>query len=172
MHPDLPQMNDVYKLKPAAIASYPMYRGLAKLVGMEVLETGTTMEAEIATLKENYSRYDYFFVHVKGTDAAGEDGDFKRKVKVIEETDKALGDLISLEPDVIVVTGDHSTPAALKGHSWHPVPVLLHSRWCRPDSETRFSEKACIRGGLGQFPAMQIMPLAMANAQKLAKYGA
>jgi len=170
--PGLPTMPEVYKLKPAAIAQYPMYRGLAKLVGMEVLETGTTIEDEFRTLKQNYNNYDFFFVHIKETDSAGEDGDFDRKVKIIEEIDKALPALTSLKPDVIVVTGDHSTPALLKGHSWHAVPILLYSKWCRPDRVERFSEAACILGGLGRLPATQIMPLAMANALKLAKFGA
>jgi len=170
--PQLPTMNEVYKLKPAVIASYPMYRGLAKLVGMEVLETGTSIEDELATLKQNYANYDFFFLHIKGTDSAGEDGDFKRKVSIIEQVDSALFSLTSLESDVIVVTGDHSTPALLKSHSWHPVPILLYSKWCRPDRVGEFSESACLSGGLGRFPATQIMPLAMANALKLAKFGA
>ena len=170
--PQFPTMGEIYKLKPAAIASYPMYRGLAKLVGMEVLETGTTIEEEFATLKQNYTNYDFFFLHIKGTDSAGEDGDFDRKVRVIQEIDNALPSLISIEPDVIVVTGDHSTPALLRGHSWHPVPILLYSKWCRPDRVIEFSESACVCGGLGRFPATQIMPLAMANALKLNKFGA
>ena len=171
-HPHLPTMGEIYKLKPAAIASYPMYRGLAKLVGMKVLETGTNIEDEITTLRCNYANYDFFFLHIKGADAAGEDGDFDQKVKVIEQIDSTLTELISLEPDVIVVTGDHSTPALLKGHSWHPVPVLLYSKWCRSDRVSEFSEASCVFGGLGRFPGTQIMPLAMANALKLAKFGA
>ena len=170
--PHLPTMSEIYKLKPAAIASYPMYRGLAKLAGMEVLETGTTIEDEFATLKQNYADYDFFFLHIKGTDSAGEDGDFDRKVRVIEQVDNALAELINMEPDVIVVTGDHSTPALLRGHSWHPVPILLYSKWCRFDRISEFSESACLLGGLGRFPATQIMPLAMANALKLNKFGA
>ena len=170
--PHLPAMGEIYKLKPAAIAAYPMYRGLAKLVGMEVLETGTSIEGEFMTLAQNYDNYDFFFLHVKGADSAGEDGDFDRKAKVIEEVDNNLPRLLSLQPDVIVVTGDHSTPALLRGHSWHPVPVLLHSRWCRSDRTSEFSESACIMGGLGRFPATQIMSLAMANALKLTKFGA
>lgn len=167
-----PTMGEVYKLKPAAIASYPMYRGLAKLVGMEILETGTTIEDELATLKQNYTNYDFFFLHIKATDSAGEDGDFSRKVRIIEQVDNALSKLISMEPDVIVVTGDHSTPALLRGHSWHPVPIILYSKWCRPDRVSEFSESACLFGGLGRFPATQVMPLAMANALKLNKFGA
>jgi len=170
--PHWPSMNEVYKLKPAAIAGYPMYRGLARLVGMEILETDSSIENGIAALKENYAKYDFFFLHVKQTDAAGEDGDFDRKVRVIEQVDQAVSELVSLEPDVIVVTGDHSTPALLKGHSWHPVPVLLYSRWCRPDTVSQFGESSCLAGGLGRLPATWIMPLAMANALKLTKFGA
>ncbi|MFC1966946.1 phosphoglycerate mutase, partial [Chloroflexota bacterium] len=156
----------------AAIAAYPMYRGLARLVGMEILKTGTSIEDEFGTLTRNYGNHDFFFLHIKGADAAGEDGDFNRKVAVIEEIDNALPMLISMQPDVIVVTGDHSTPALLKGHSWHPVPLLLYSKWCRPDRVSEFSESACLSGGLGRLPATQIMPLAMANALKLTKFGA
>ena len=170
--PQFPKMGEIYKLKPVAIAGYPMYRGLAKLVGMEVLETGTSIEDEFATLKRNYANYDFFFLHIKATDSAGEDGDFDRKVRIIEQVDAALPKLLSLKPDVIVVTGDHSTPALLKGHSWHPVPILLYSKWCRRDRVGEFSESACASGGLGQFPATQVMLLAMANALKLTKFGA
>jgi len=170
--PQFPTMGEIYKLKPAAIASYPMYRGLAKLVGMEVLETGISIEDEFATLKRNYANYDFFFLHIKGTDSAGEDGDFDRKVRIIEQVDNALSPLMSLKPDVLVVTGDHSTPALLKGHSWHPVPILLYSKWCRLDRVSQFSESACASGGLGRFPATQVMLLAMANALKLTKFGA
>ena len=170
--PNLPTMPEVYKLKPAAIAGYPMYRGLARLVGMQVLETAAGIKEEFNTLKQNYNDYDFFFIHIKETDSAGEDGDFERKARVIEEIDKALPALTSLDPDVIVVTGDHSTPAVLKGHSWHPVPILVYSRWCRPDRVGEFSESACILGGLGRFPATQVMSLAMAHALKLTKFGA
>ncbi len=170
--PQFPTMSEIYKLKPAAIASYPMYRGLARLVGMEVLKTGASIEQEFVTLKQHYADYDFFFLHIKGTDSAGEDGDFDRKVRIIEETDRALSSLVDMEPDVIVVTADHSTPAVLKGHSWHPVPVLLYSKWCRRDRVGEFSESACLSGGLGRFSATQIMPLAMANALKLTKFGA
>jgi 2,3-bisphosphoglycerate-independent phosphoglycerate mutase len=171
-HPEIPTMPEIYKLKPAAIAAYPMYRGLARLLGMQVLNTGLTIAEKMATLKENYADYDFFFLHVKKTDSAGEDGDFERKVKLLEEADKALPVLLSLKPEVIVVTGDHSTPAVLKAHSWHPLPVVLHSKWCRPDRVGEFSETACTAGGLGHFSATQIMPLAMAHALKLAKFGA
>jgi 2,3-bisphosphoglycerate-independent phosphoglycerate mutase len=170
--PSLPAMPQVYKLKPAAIAGYPMYRGLAKLVGMQVLKTGATIKEEFNTAKQNYNNYDFFFVHIKETDSAGEDGDFERKARVIEEIDRALPILLDPELDVIVVTGDHSTPALLKGHSWHPVPILLYSKWCRPDRVGGFSESACISGSLGRFPATEVIPLAMAYARKLAKFGA
>ena len=170
--PQLPTMSEIYQLKPAAIASYPMYRGLAKLVGMEVLKTGATIEDEFTTLKQSYANYDFFFLHIKPADNAGEDGDFDRRVKIFEQVDNILPELINLEPDVIVIAGDHSTPAILKGHSWHPVPLLLHSKWCRPDRVTEFSESAFASGGLGRFPAVQVMPLAMANALKLTKFGA
>ncbi|MBN1177437.1 MAG: 2,3-bisphosphoglycerate-independent phosphoglycerate mutase [Dehalococcoidales bacterium] len=170
--PDFPSMQEIYKLNPLAIAVYPMYRGLARLVGMEVAKTGTTVEDEFATLKEYYARYDFFFLHVKWTDSAGEDGDFARKVKVLEQVDAALPGLIGLEPDVLVVTGDHSTPAVIKGHSWHSVPLLICSEYCRTDPVKAFSESAFITGGLGGIRSTDIMPLAMANAQKLSKFGA
>jgi 2,3-bisphosphoglycerate-independent phosphoglycerate mutase len=165
-------MADVYQLKPAAIVVYPMYKGLARLIGMEILKTGTNIDDEFTTLRQNYADHDFFFLHVKWLDSAGEDGDFDRKVKVIEEFDRALPGVIGMEPDVMVVTGDHSTPAVLSGHSWHPVPVLLYSKWCRPDRADEFSESACLGGGLGHFPATQIMSLAMAHALKLTKLGA
>ena len=170
--PSFPSMTEIYKLKPLAIATYPMYRGLARLVGMEVVETGTTLEDEFTTLKRNYANYDFFFLHVKWTDSAGEDGDFDRKVGILEQIDATLPVLLNLESDVIVVTGDHSTPAVLKGHSWHPVPVLLYSKYCRPDAVQSFSETAFLSGGLGRLYTTQIMPLAMANALKLTKFGA
>jgi 2,3-bisphosphoglycerate-independent phosphoglycerate mutase len=170
--PQLPTMNQIYKLNPAAIAAYPMYRGLARLVGMTLLDGGAAIAEEMETLKKHYKDHDFFFLHVKGTDSAGEDGDFERKVGIIEEVDRALPGLTGLKPDVIVVTGDHSTPATLKGHSWHPLPIVIASEWCRPDGVSQFSESSCIAGGLGRFPATQIMPLAMAHALKLAKFGA
>jgi 2,3-bisphosphoglycerate-independent phosphoglycerate mutase len=170
--PQFPTMNQVYKLKPAAIASYPMYRGLARVVGMEILKTGATIKDEFEALKQNFNSYDFFFLHIKGTDSAGEDGDFDRKADILEQIDRAIPSMTALEPDVIVVTGDHSTPAQLKGHSWHPVPIILYSRWCRPDGVAQFSESACASGGLGRMQAVDIMPLAMANALKLDKFGA
>jgi 2,3-bisphosphoglycerate-independent phosphoglycerate mutase len=170
--PAFPSMQDIYKLHALAIAVYPMYRGLARLVGMEVAQTGTTLEDEFKTLQQNFSSYDFFFLHVKWTDSSGEDGDFARKVKVLEQIDNALPMITGLKPDVLVVTGDHSTPAMLRGHSWHPVPVLISARYCRPDAVTNFSETAFLTGGLGRIQSTQIMPLAMANALKLTKFGA
>ena len=171
-YPDFPNMSEVFGLKPAAIAAYPMYRGLAKVVGMDILPAGSTIEDEFCTLAEHYGTYDFFFLHIKRTDSAGEDGDFTGKVKIIEEVDRAIPKLTSLDPEVIVVTADHSTPAVLKGHSWHSVPFLLYSKLCRSDDVPEFSERACIHGALGRFPATEIMPLALANALKLKKFGA
>ena len=170
--PNFATVGEVYKLKPAAISVYPMYRGLAGLLGMEVLKPGDTIQDEFATLKQNYADYDFFFLHIKWTDSCGEDGDFDKKVQVIEEFDRALTQIMNNESDVIIITSDHSTPATLKGHSWHPVPVLLHSKWARTDKVQEFSESACVTGGLGRFPATQIMHLAMAHALKLIKFGA
>jgi 2,3-bisphosphoglycerate-independent phosphoglycerate mutase len=170
--PHFPTIQEIYKLNPLAIAVYPMYRGLARLVGMEVANTGTTLEDEFKTLQQNFDKYDFFFVHIKWTDSSGEDGDFARKVKVLEQVDNALPLLTGLKPDVLVVTGDHSTPAMLRGHSWHAVPVLISAPYCRTDAVTGFSETAFLSGGLGRIQSTQIMPLAMANAQKLTKFGA
>jgi 2,3-bisphosphoglycerate-independent phosphoglycerate mutase len=170
--PDLPLLSTMFKLKPAAVASYPMYRGLAKLAGMTVLPTGPQLEDEIQTLERNFESYDYFFLHVKGADSAGEDGDFQRKVEVIEQIDSYLPRIMALDPDVLVVTGDHSTPAILKSHSWHPVPLMVYGRYCRPDTVQAFSERDCLAGGLGNIRSNRIMPLAMANALKMLKYGA
>lgn len=171
-HPKLPTMQEVFGLKPAALAVYPMYRGLAKLVGMEALPCGSTLPEQIRALVASFDKYNFFFIHYKKTDTAGEDGDFDRKVKAIEEVDAALPALVDLAPDVLIVTGDHSTPALLRSHSWHPVPILLHSRYVRAGTVTQFGERACLAGELGVFPAVDIMPMALANAQRLGKYGA
>ena len=170
--PHLPQMGALYKLTPAAVAVYPMYEGIARLLGMEILKTGETIAEQFETLQSNFAKFDFFFVHIKKTDSAGEDGDFKRKIRVIEELDKYIPKLMQLNPDVLVVASDHSTPADLKMHSWHPSPVLLRSRWCRRDEVKIFTEEACLHGGLGLFSALDIMPLALANARKLKKLGA
>jgi 2,3-bisphosphoglycerate-independent phosphoglycerate mutase len=170
--PHIPTMSDRFKLRPAAIATYPMYRGLARLVGMEILETGETLREEVETLKKYFGRYDFFYIHFKKTDSAGEDGDFKRKVRVLEEIDRVIPSLLKLKPDVFVVTGDHSTPSLLKGHSWHPNPILLYSKYIRPDGIRRFTERHCQKGQLGRFPAKDIIPLMLANGLKLKKFGA
>ena len=170
--PALPSVRDLYKLNAAAIAVYPMYRGLASLAGMELLPTGKTMADEVETLHQSWDRYDFFFLHFKYTDSAGEDGDFERKVRVIEEIDGLIPRILELEPDVLAITGDHSTPAGLKAHSWHPVPFLLYSKWCLPDDAERFNERAARRGSLGHFQASQAMGLLLANALKLLKFGA
>ena len=171
--PDWPTMSEAFGLKAAAIAAYPMYRGLGKLIGMDVLPTGTELEEEFETLKANWDKYDFFYLHVKPIDSAGEDGDFDRKVEWIEKVDALVPDLVRLKPDVLVVTGDHSTPSALKSHSWHPVPVLLWSADCRRDPVTSFGERACMAGGLGaNIAAVNLMPLALANAGRLEKFGA
>ena len=170
--PQLATFEEIYKLNPLAIAVYPMYRGLARLVGMQIAITGTTLEDEFKTLQENYNNYDFFFLHIKWTDSAGEDGDFARKVKILEQVDKALPMLMDLKPDVLVVTGDHSTPAAFGGHTWHPVPVVISAKYCRTDNVKEFSENAFLSGGLGRIRSTEIMTLAMANARKLTKFGA
>jgi 2,3-bisphosphoglycerate-independent phosphoglycerate mutase len=170
--PDMPQMQDVFGLNPAAIATYPMYRGVAKLVGMAALETGATLPEEFDTLEQEWESYDFFYVHVKKTDSYGEDGNFDAKVHVIEETDGLVERLMALHPDVVVVTGDHSSPARLKSHSWHPVPALIWSPHCRADPARGYNESQCARGALGRIPATDIMPIALANAMRLTKYGA
>jgi 2,3-bisphosphoglycerate-independent phosphoglycerate mutase len=140
---------------------------------MSVLETGSTYDDEIETLRRRWDEFDFFFVHYKAADSAGEDGDFERKISAIEAFDKAVPRLQELGADVLMVAGDHSTPSVVAGHSWHPVPFLLHSRWTvRADDADSFSERACLRGSLGTFPASEAMPLAMAHAGRLTKYGA
>jgi len=170
--PDWPSMADVFKLRPAAVAHYPMYRGLAKLVGMEALPVGPAIGDSIATVGENWGRFDYFFVHYKYTDTAGEDGDFDRKVAKLEEVDAALPSLLALGPDVLMVAGDHSTPAVMAAHSWHPVPFLMRAPWTRADACDAFNEVALQKGSLGTFPAVEALPLALAHAGRLTKYGA
>ncbi|HAV42726.1 TPA: phosphoglycerate mutase [bacterium] len=171
-NPQLPTFQELYQLNPSCIATYPMYRGLARLLGMELLPTGETLEAQIETLKEYFKDYDFFYLHFKKPDSKGEDGNFEGRVKDLEELDKYIPSIVELNPEVLVVTGDHSTPAKLKSHSWHPVPVLLWSKFCRQDQVTTFGETACIQGGLGRLSAIHLMPLMLANAQKLKKFGA
>ena len=172
-YPDLPAFPELFGLRAAAIAVNPTYRGIAKLVGMQVLKVdGGTLADEFTTLERNWSDFDFFYLHVKNTDIAGEDGDFARKVRVIEEVDALMPRLLALEPDVVIVSGDHSTPAVLKAHSWHPVPTLLYSRYVRADGIAEFGERACVRGGLGVLPAKDVMLIALANAQRLTKFSA
>lgn len=170
--PGLPSYREVYGLNACAIATYPMYKGLARLVGMDVLEAGDTIASEIETLKSAWDRYDFFFFHVKKTDSSGEDGDFDAKVRVIEETDAVVPEILALKPSVLIITGDHSTPASMKSHSWHELPVLFVADNIRPDGVTEFGERACMAGGLGHLRHTDLMPLAMAHADRLTKYGA
>jgi 2,3-bisphosphoglycerate-independent phosphoglycerate mutase len=170
--PHIPTMFDRFKLRPAAIATYPMYKGLARLVGMEILETGETCRDEVETLKSYFNRYDFFYLHFKKTDSAGEDGNFTMKVKALEEVDRVIPSILRLKPDVLVITGDHSTPSLLKSHSWHPNPILLYSKFIRPDGIRRFTERHCQKGQLGRFPAKEVIPLMLANGLKLKKFGA
>ncbi len=173
MKPSWPTIEELFGLKSAAIAAYPMYKGLARLIGMDILSTGETISEEFKTLEEHWNKYDFFYLHIKKTDSSGEDGDFNRKKMIIEEVDQHIPRLLDLKPDVIIVTGDHSTPSELKAHSWHPVPVLLWSKHCRPDNVKHFGERECIKGSLGpRFPAVELLPLALANAGRLEKFGA
>ncbi len=170
--PPIPTMQEVYGMASSAIAVYPMYRGLARLVGMNILPAGGSLEEQVASLEEHWDTSDFFFFHFKYTDSTGEDGKFDEKVRRIEELDAEIPHIAALEPDVLIVTGDHSTPTALRAHSWHPVPVLLAASSCRPDEVTQFGEKHCLRGGLGQFEAKYLLTLALAHAGRLQKYGA
>jgi len=167
-----PSFAELYKLKAAAIAQYPMYKGLARMLGMEILPAGDKLPDLVEALEANFKNYTFFYVHVKKTDSSGEDGDWARKMEVIEQVDALVPRIAALKPEVIVVTGDHSTPAALKGHSWHPLPVLIWSSTVRPDEVTQFTERACVAGGLGRLPSTSLMPLALAHALKLEKFGA
>ena len=170
--PALPSYQELYGLEAAAIAVYPMYKGLARLVGMTLVGKAQTLNEQIDELAKVWNDYDFFFLHFKYTDSTGEDGAFEQKVKRIEELDAAIPRIEALKPDVLIVTGDHSTPSKLKSHSWHPVPTLLVADTCRPDGLDTFSERDCLRGGFGQFPAKHLMLLAMAHALRFGKYGA
>ncbi|TES91827.1 MAG: 2,3-bisphosphoglycerate-independent phosphoglycerate mutase [Candidatus Cloacimonadota bacterium] len=171
-YPDIPSMEKLFKLVPAAIATYPMYKGLAKLVGMQILKTGSDITSEFKTLKENWSKFDFFFIHIKKTDSYGEDGSFDKKVSVIEEVDKHIPQILDLKPDCFVITGDHSTPCKMKSHSWHPNPFLLHSPFVRKDLAISFTELECAKGVLGRFGAVNAISLMLAHTLKLKKYGA
>lgn len=172
LHTAIPTFKEVYGLNACAIAGYPMYRGLASLVGMDVVDVESGIEPQFKKLAEIWGRYDFYFVHIKYTDSSGEDGDFERKISVIEEVDKNLETILDLEPDVFVVTADHSTPASYKAHSWHPVPLLLQSRWARYREGVRFGETDLSGGTLGTISSVDLMPLVMAHSGRLAKFGA
>jgi 2,3-bisphosphoglycerate-independent phosphoglycerate mutase len=170
--PKIPTMQEVYGLKPVALAVYPMYKGLARLVGMDIVDGLKTLDDQLAALEQSWPKYDFFFIHYKYTDSTGEDGNFEAKVKAIETLDSAVPRIRALKPDVFIVTGDHSTPSKLRSHSWHPVPTLLVADTCRPDPVNAFGESACLQGGLGLFSAKHLMLLAMAHARRFGKYGA
>ena len=172
--PELPRFPEVFGIRSACVAVYPMYKGVSELVGMSVLKVeGDQPEDEFAALAKGWNDYDFFFVHIKKTDSRGEDGDFAAKSAVIEGVDAALPELLKLGPAVLAVTGDHSTPAKLKTHSWHPVPFLLWApATVRTDDQVKFGETACVHGGLGTFLATDAMPLMLAHAQRLEKFGA
>ncbi len=170
--PSIPTMTELYKIAPAAVAQYPMYKGLARLIGMMILHPGESLEELFETVEANYDNYNFFYVHFKKTDAAGEDGNFEGKKQAIEEVDQYLPRLAALKPEVLVVTSDHSTPCALKSHSWHPNPFLLKSQTSQPDKVIQFSERECSQGYLGRFQAIYAMPLILAHAGKLKKFGA
>ncbi len=172
-YPAIPTFENVFGLRAAAIAAYPMYRGLAKLLGMKTLPVeGESIADEFTALEKHWNDFDFFYLHIKKTDSAGEDGDFARKTQVIEAVDAQIPRLMALQPDVVIIGGDHSTPALLKSHSWHPVPVMLYSKFVRADGIAEYGERACARGSLGRLPAKALMPLALANAQRLTKFGA
>lgn len=171
-HTRYPSMKERYGLNALAIAAYPMYRGICRLVGMEVLSDVVNLEQEFKALADHFPRYDFFFLHVKQTDSRGEDGNFDAKVAVIEEVDRYIPGVRALNPDVLVVTGDHATPAKLASHSWHPLPVILHSKYCLIDPVKQFDEVSCLQGALGRMPSAELMALALANARRLTKFGA
>ena len=170
--PSIPLMPDLYKLRPAAIANYPMYKGLAKLLGMTAYNVGPETEDLFAAIEANYCDHDFFYVHFKKTDAAGEDGNFEAKVRAIEEIDAFIPRLEALKPDVLVVTADHSTPSLMAGHSFHPNPFLLVAPTALPDETGVFTERECAGGLLGRFPSLRAMSLMLGHAGKLKKFGA
>ena len=169
--PNLPEFGQVYQLNPAAIAAYPMYRGLASVASMRIIPTGMTFGDEVDTLHANWDDHDFFFIHYKPADAAGEDGDFDGKVKCLEELDRHIPRILDLEPDVLMVAGDHATPAIMASHSWHPVPFMLHSKLTLGEGVEGFNERTCAQGSIGRIPAETIMLLALSHAGKLGKYG-
>lgn len=170
--PDIPHFEETYGLIPLCIAVYPMYRGLARLIGMEAPALKGDIREELDFLKKNYNDYDFFFMHVKKVDSYGEDGNFEGKAAKIGEFDSFLPEILSLKPDVLIITGDHSTPALMRGHSWHPVPFLLNSPFVLGQTCGAFTERECLKGELGIFHTIHLMPLALANAGRLKKFGA
>ena len=170
--PSLPAMPDLYQMRCGALAGYPLYRGVASACGMEVVATSKKPEELFATVREHWDAFDFFFLHIKQPDMAGEDGNLDAKVQALEEVDAALPLLLELEPDVLAVTGDHSTPAPLMAHSWHPVPTILFSDRCFRDDCNRYDEVAALHGHLGTFPSHDLLALMLANGGRLAKFGA
>lgn len=171
--PGMPRFPQVFKMRSAAVAVYPMYKGVARLVGMDVIEHhAETPAEEFQVVRQHWDKYDFFFVHIKKTDSYGEDGKFDERVHVIETVDEALPILLDLKPDVLVITGDHSTPAKLKRHSWHPVPVMIAADSARFGKAGKFGESLCASGSLGFIRHVDIIPLALAHAMRLGKYGA
>ena len=169
--PALPAMGEVYRLNPAGIAAYPMYRGLATVANMTIIPTGKTFADEVDTLHRHYDEHDFFFIHYKPADAAGEDGDFAAKVETLENLDPLIPRIRELEPDVLMVAGDHSTPAIMAAHSWHPVPFMLNSRLTKGEGVAAFDERECGRGSIGSIHATNVMLLALSHSGKLTKFG-
>lgn len=170
--PDIPTFEERYQLRAAALAVYPMYKGLAQLVGMKKIEGPQTIKEQFERYIAEYDNFDYFFIHYKYTDKSGEDGNFEAKRKYIEEIDAALPILLQKKPDVLAITGDHSTPCPMKGHSWHPQPVLLTSACSGSDKLDRFTETGANMGSLGVFEAKYLIRLMQANAKMFDKFGA
>ena len=166
-----PTFQERYGLSALAVAKYPMYRGVAKLVGMEIAPTPSSNEHTVKTLESSFGAHDFYFVHFKDTDTYGHDEDFEGKMAAIEEIDAMLPRIVDLNPDVLVITGDHATPTLLGEHSWHHVPTMIHSKWVRTSSDT-FGETSCRTGDLGVLPGIDLMPLVLAHALRLNKYGA
>lgn len=170
--PDVPTLPELYGLRCGAIAAYPMYRGIANLLGFDVLGSPANHQEELDTLKAHYDDYDLFYFHIKETDSLSHLGDFAGKVGVFESVDKILGEAVELGFDVVIVTGDHCTPCVLKEHSWHPIPTLMWHEHCLFDDVERLTERGAARGTLGTIPATDLIPLALAASGKLLKYGA
>ncbi len=170
--PAIKKFDELYGLKSLAIATYPMYKGLARLVGMDVIEDISTIREEINELKKQYNNYDFFYIHIKKTDSYGEDGKLDEKIKVIEKFDRLLPEIVDLLPNVLCITSDHSTPCIMKGHSWHPNPLLIKGSYIRKNDALRFTENECLKGELGIFPAVEVMQILLAQAGRLKKFGA